>query len=273
MPRQVLTKPLTKSTLPSILLLTLDTLKITKDAEHSVATVTLTQPHKRNALNQQALQDIEHAYRWLSEKCFDVDIVILVGQGKSFCTGHDLKSEKPNPILQTSLSLRAKRVVQQQGGKTIRAIREADFVTIACVHGHAIGGGFGLMIGCDLRVVEQNTVLFFPEIDMGNPVPWGLTPLLAKEVGMPLAKELVLLGCEMTPQRGFDVGLINRVCDGWENTVNEAELMAYTIAAKKKLGVTLAVTQFRSLETEHSSGNVLRYEADWMLSAGTRSKL
>jgi len=100
-----------------------------------------------------------------------------------------------------------------QGQRTIRAIDDADFATVACVHGHAVGGGFGLVLACDLRVVEKNTLLCFPEIDIGVPVPWGLAPLLIRDAGLPVAKELMWMGSDITARRAMRLGLVNRVCE------------------------------------------------------------
>merc|ERR1711957_576678 len=97
------------------------------------------------------------------------------------------------------------------GGRMITAIRDCDAVTIARVHGHAIGGGFGLLLACDLRVATKDASLYFPEIDLGNPVPWGLTPMLVREVGLASAKELMMLGDEVPVEEARRLGIINAV--------------------------------------------------------------
>lgn len=57
------------------------------------------------------------------------------------------------------------------GSRVIRAIMECEAVTIARVQGHAIGGGFGLMQACDLRIVMSDCLLFFPEVVSKSSLP------------------------------------------------------------------------------------------------------
>merc|ERR1719510_1267742 len=114
----------------------------------------------------------------------------------------------------------------------MRAIQELEAITIARVQGHAIGGGFGLLMACDLRIVAKDALLFFPEVDLGNFLPWGLTPMLAEEIGPAKAKELILTCDALDPSEAMTLGLINRVVAD-ETELDEAvESLAYRIAAK-----------------------------------------
>jgi enoyl-CoA hydratase/carnithine racemase len=284
MPRALSTPPLRKSAAPAQELLVLPTLRVTKDAEHPVATVALSRPAVRNALNGAALADLARAFTWLDGR-LDVSVVVLRGEGKSFCAGVDLSAgagaEGEGCVQgdgQGPPSLRQRRWRQQLGGRAMRAIRDCEAVTVAAVHGHAIGGGFGLLLACDLRLVEAGTQLFLPEMDLGNPVPWGLTPLLARDVGLPVARELVLLATELEPQRALGLGLVNRVVEGGEAALREAaEAVAYAVAAKGADALALAKAQFRALQHSTFAGDVSEHDADWMLlskaAGATRSKL
>lgn len=268
--RQLTTAPLTKSTKPPITLLTLDNLDIWKDAEAPVATVTLRRPKQRNAINQPVLRDLEKAFLFLQER-FDVRVVIMAGEGKSFSTGADLRAPV-EPLSEMSRNpesgawkQREVRFRLGQGARTINAMRDCDAVTIARVQGHAIGGGFGLMQACDLRVITKDAMLYFPEIDMGNPVPWGLTPMLVRDVGLPVAKELILTGDELDPERALKLGLVNAVVEDEAALDVEVDRLAYTIAAKSPAAVTLSKNQFRSMHHSSPSGDVVDYEPDWLL--------
>lgn len=269
MPRRLRTPRLPKSCDPPLELLHLDTVFVTKDPGAPVATVILNRPRSRNALNYQTLRDIEKAFSFLQGR-YDVRVVVLAGAGQSFSAGHDLKSAD-DPFETDTLQERMHRL--RQGARTIAAIRDIDAITIARVHGHAIGGGFGLMQACDLRCVTRDALMYFPEIDLGNPVPWGLTPMLVRDIGLPVAKELMLLGSELSPDRAAQLGLVNRVCHDEATLDVEVEELAYSIAAKPSSAVTLAKSQFRSLQHTSSSGDVVDYEADWMILCRTHSRL
>lgn len=261
MPRRLQTARLPKSADPPVELLRLETVSVTKDATQPVATVTLNRPKARNALNAQTLRDLEDAFLLLRKR-FDVRVVILAGAGASFCAGHDLRSQaEPNRSDTLAESLHHGR----QGARTLAAIRDIEAVTIARVQGHAIGGGFGLMQACDLRCVTADAMLYLPELDLGNPVPWGITPMLVRDVGMAMAKELVLTCAEIPAQKAAELGLVNRVCQGEAALEAEVESLAYTVAAKSANALVLAKGQFRSMQHASSVGDVVEYEPEWLL--------
>ena len=65
-------------------------------------------------------------------------------------------------------------------------------VTIASMKGHVIGGGALLATACDFRIISNHVVLRIPELALGFPNVWNGTPLLAREVGLPRAREWVM---------------------------------------------------------------------------------
>eukprot|EP00937_MAST-01D_sp_MAST-1D-sp2_P007080 g7080.t1 len=267
MPRQLRTPSLMKSADAPVTLFTLPGVVVTRDAAAPVATVMLDRPSKRNALDHATLVQLEVAFDRLHGR-EDVRVIILAGRGRSFSAGHDLSSKgdgaggdgEPG-----GWNLRAPRARLRQGARTIRAIRDCDAVTVARVHGHAIGGGFGLMLACDLRYVARGTALYLPEVDLGNPVPWGLTPMLVHSVGAAVAKEMVLLTDEIAPDRAHQLGLVNGVCADERALAAEVDRVAYAVAAKPSAATLLAKAQFRSLRLQEQLGDVTEYEPDWML--------
>ena len=68
----------------------------------------------------------------------------------------------------------------------------------------------------------------------------------------------------LEPSRGKALGLINSITDGEQETLKEAENIAYTIAAKRTAAIEVAVTQFRALQQQTPSGDTTAYESDWM---------
>ena len=160
------------------------------------------------------------------------------------------------------------------GSRVIRAIMECEAVTIARVQGHAIGGGFGLMQACDLRIVMADALLFFPEVDLGSgPVPWGLTPMLARDVGLPKAKELIMLCDAIGAQEALTLGLINKVAHTTDELDAIVDDFAYRLAAKNQGALHGTKLMFRALEDgpSVSSGNLTMLEPD--LNAGAHAKL
>jgi hypothetical protein len=87
----------------------------------------------------------------------------------------------------------ARRHAAQVGLRALEAIERCEAITIARLHGHVIGGGLVLALGCDLRVAAAGASFHIPEVDLGVPLTWGAAPRLAREVGLARAKELILL--------------------------------------------------------------------------------
>ena len=241
-----------------------------------VATAWLCREEKRNALGAPVLASIEEAFLFLHTR-FDIDVVVLAGRGKSFSAGAEVATggfAPGDPDATGPSSQRERRHAAMLGSRVIRAIMECEAVTIARVQGHAIGGGFGLMQACDLRIVMEDALLFFPEVDLGSgPVPWGLTPMLARDIGLPKAKELIMLCDAIEASEALGLGLINKV------VATEAELdeavddYAYRLAAKPQGALHGTKLMFRALEDGPavSSGNLTGLEPD--LNGGAHSRL
>jgi enoyl-CoA hydratase/carnithine racemase len=168
------------------------------------------------------------------------------------------------------MSQRQRRYNAQTGRRLIQSITNLEAITIARVQGHAIGGGFGLMNACDLRVVMQDARLYLPEVDINVPLTWGLTAMLARDVGMAKAKELIMLCDDMPVEEALSLGLINRMsAAGDEAALDEAvDDFAYRLAAKNPGALHMAKTQFRSLQHNVSTGDTTEHDGDLLLMQG-----
>ena len=137
-----------------------------------------------------------------------------------------------------------------------------------------IGGGFGLMLACDLRLVTEDALLYFPEVDLGNFLPWGLTPMLARDLGMARAKELVLTCDALDPAEALSLGLINGVAKSKAALDDAADSLAYKIAAKPVEALQGAKMQFISMLPNTMQGDIGNFEGYMLMQSkfGPRSK-
>lgn len=87
-------------------------------------------------------------------------------------------------------------------------------VTIASMQGHVIGGGALLATACDFRVIADDVKFRIPELALGIPNVWNGTPLLAREVGLPVTRDWVMtareVGADELFQRAWAQRLVNR---------------------------------------------------------------
>lgn len=194
------------------------TIEITQKGK--VATVWLNRPDIRNAFNETMISELIQAYEELNNND-DIRIIVLKGKGKSFCAGADLnwmKNVKDYTYKQNFDE-------SYQLSKCFYSIYSSKKVTIAQVHGAAIGGANGLLAACDFAYAEEKTVFSLSEVKIGV-IPACISPYVVKRVGEFPAKELMLTGKRITGNEAEKFYLINK-------SLNENELEEYVNNAIK----------------------------------------
>jgi 2-(1,2-epoxy-1,2-dihydrophenyl)acetyl-CoA isomerase len=196
-----------------------------------VATITLNRPQRLNAVTPVL---VEHLCSALDQAIAD-DVVaaVLTGAGRAFCSGHDLREE------QSVITEREDRRRLQRLQDVTRKVRQAPFPVIAAVHGYALGAGCEFALCCDLIVAARDAIFGFPEVSVGLSVTGGITHLLPLIVGLPKAKELVLLGEQFGAQEALRLGLINRLAEPGQD-VEEATHLARTLGGRPRLALARA---------------------------------
>lgn len=241
------------------------TLSVTYDGP--ILRVWLDRPAKRNALDGTALEEIAALFGGLATD-FVTRVVILGGRGASFCAGADRTSPPGSERLAASsdASERERRWVAQIGRRAARAIEDAEVVTIARVHGHAVGGGVVLAAACDFRVAAAGTIFHVPEVDLGIPLTWGGTPRLIHELGAARARELILLCDRIDAAEAHRIGLVHRVVPAAELDA-AVDALATRLAAKPEIAVHMTKTQFRAYAGRAAHGDVTESDGDQLLAA------
>lgn len=191
----------------------------------SVAILTLNRPHRLNAVTPAMVEKLCDALDQAIED--DVGAAVLTGAGRAFSSGHDLRAE------QAAMTEGNDRRQLQRLQDVTRKIRLAPFPVIAAVHGHALGAGCEFALCCDLIVAAKDAVFGFPEVSVGLGVTGGISHLLPAIVGLPRAKELILLGEQFSAAEALRLGLVNRLaepgCD-----VADATDMARTLCGRPR---------------------------------------
>jgi enoyl-CoA hydratase/carnithine racemase len=233
----------------------------------AVLRVWLNRPERRNALDTRALEEIADLFTGLQRE-FAVRVVVLGGRGPAFCAGADRKSPPGAERLRadSGATERERRWAAQLGLRAARAIEDAEAVTLARVHGHAVGGGVVLALACDLRVAAQSTVFHVPEVDLGLPLTWGATPRLIHEIGAARARELILLCERVDAATAERYGLVHRVVaeDRLDAVVDE---WAERLAHKPETAVHMTKTQLRGYARRAALGDASESDGDLLLAA------
>jgi crotonobetainyl-CoA hydratase len=175
------------------------------DVRDHVARVTLNRPASMNAVDHATEQELERVWSAI-EADADVRVVVLTGAGeRAFCVGADMK----NSGNQTGLEYWA---AQRTGGFGGIALRETlEVPVIARVNGFALGGGFEMVLGCDIVVACEEAIFGLPEARVGRlPLDGGMT-LLQRQIPFRPAMSILLTGRRVPAREALSLGIINEV--------------------------------------------------------------
>lgn len=171
----------------------------------AVATITLDRPEKRNALDRETAEALDHAICELGDEA-DVRAIALRGAGEDFCAGADL--EALERLLEAGGD--ASRQDAAALAKVFRSMREVPQPIVAIVHGRALAGGAGLATACDLVLAHENAQFGYPEVRIGF-VPAMVMTMLRRAVGEKHAFDLVATGRLVDAREAERLGLVSRV--------------------------------------------------------------
>jgi enoyl-CoA hydratase len=229
-----------------------------------VAVVTLNRPQYRNAQNSKMTYALDAAF-YQAAADDEVKVIVLAGEGKHFCSGHDIGSPERDAHLpfDRKASMWWDHVGKE--GAESRFARESEVYVgmcrrwreipkpmIAKVQGACIAGGLMLAWICDLIVASDDAFFADPVVRMGIPGveyfahPWVMPPRIAKE--------FLYTGNRMSASRAYEVGMVNRVVprDSLDASVLE---LAEKIASMPRMGLALtkkAINQAEDLQGLHS---------------------
>ena len=173
--------------------------------EGTVATVALARPEARNALNAALIGEITRCFEELAED-EDVRVVVLTGEGSSFCAGADIGYMRDTAGFSYQENMEDARRLAEM----FRAVDNLPKPVVAKVRGAAIGGGVGLVAATDLAVAEEGMRFAFSEVRLGI-APATIAPFVVRKIGHSLARALFLTGEGFGANRAREIGLIHEV--------------------------------------------------------------
>jgi crotonobetainyl-CoA hydratase len=170
-----------------------------------VARVTIDRPEVMNAVDAATEHELETIWSAI-EADRSVRAVILTGAGeRAFCTGADMKAGSGSSGLDYWASARPNGF----GGIALR--QTLDVPVIARVNGHAAGGGFEMVLGCDIVVAADNATFSLPEARVGRlPLDGGMT-LLQRQIPFRAAMGIMLTGRRIKAPEALALGIVNEV--------------------------------------------------------------
>ncbi len=209
------------------------------------ARLTIDREAARNALSPAVVQGL-HEGLARAEADAAVRAIVITGAGERvFCAGGDLGGMSGDGFLAGHEGRRAY-------GQLLLRIQSCTKGTIARVNGHALAGGLGLVLACDLAVTSDAAGFGTPEIDRGL-FPMMMMAVLQRHLGRKRALELVLLGDRLTAAQAKEWGLVNQVVPATELEA-ATNALATKVAGKSTAIFALGKRAFFSAEDLPLSG-------------------
>lgn len=178
------------------------------DIDDGVATATLNQPDRRNALSDEILDGLEVALEAVDDS--DARCLVITGAGGAFSAGGDI--DRMRERVETGMPIDdAVRSIARRTGGVVGATYRFPIPTVAKIDGPAVGAGAGLALACDLQLASADASMGFVFRHVGLAPDAGVSFLLPRFVGANVAKELLLTGEILDADRALELGLLNHV--------------------------------------------------------------
>jgi methylglutaconyl-CoA hydratase len=189
------------------------------ERDGGLARITLARPQRRNALDPATIAALTGAFG----DAGDARAIVLGGEGPSFCAGADVDWMRSTAELTFEESVEEARRLRE----LLDAVDGCPAPVVARVHGHALGGGSGLLACCDVVVAAPDAVFGFTEVKLGL-VPAVISPFVLARIGPGPARRLFLTGERFDAETALRIGLVHELADDLDAAVDRivAELLA-----------------------------------------------
>jgi enoyl-CoA hydratase len=186
--------------------------------------VTFNRPDQRNAVNGAIAEGVAAALEELDADG-DLAVGVLTGAGKGFCAGMDLKA-----------FVQGERPWAGDRGFAGITQRSADKPLVAAIEGFAVAGGLEIALACDLVVAARGAKLGIPEVKRGLVAAGGALLRLPRRIPYHVAMEMALTGDPVSAERGYELGLVNRLSEPGA-ALDDALELAGAVAANAPLAL------------------------------------
>jgi len=202
------------------------------ETDDRITTVTINRPKSLNALNMETIEE----FQTFLDNVLNLNntkVLIITGSGdKSFIAGADITTfVGKNPVTIRPFVLKLQ--------KMINSIEDLPIPVIAKINGFCLGGGLELASACDIRIASENAILGQPEIKLGLIPGAGGTQRLSRLVGKGFAKEIIFTGDNISSQKAYEIGLVNKVVPS-EKLDEEVKKMAEKLAKGPSFALNMA---------------------------------
>jgi enoyl-CoA hydratase len=232
-----------------------------------VAELRMNRPDRANSLNEQMWRELREAARELDAEP-SVRVVVLIGNGKHFCSGIDLSmlAGFRDDTAEPGRAAEALRRTIMDLQDVLSWFERCRKPVLAAISGACVGAGLDLAVACDLRYATADAQFVLKEVDMGLAADVGVLQRLPRIVGEGVAREMAYTCRPVSGTEAERLRLVNKCFETREELEKGVLELARELAAKSPLamrGTKRAITYAR----DHSVADGLDQIATW--NAGT----
>lgn len=173
------------------------------EAERSIARLRFNRPGSRNGVVSAMLAEVHEALR-LVAGCPEIDVLVITGNGPTFCPGADLSRDRDQPPRETDLP-------GPEAYHSAELLHTMPQVTVAAINGACAGAGFAWAAACDLRIAADSARFSVAFLELGLPGELGLAWTMPRLLGGSAAREMLFLPRKFTAAELRDLHFIAAV--------------------------------------------------------------
>ncbi len=185
-------------------------IRIEKPRPHTTV-ITMNRPERMNSMAFELMMPLHDAFKQVAEDA-DTTCVVLTGAGKGFCSGADTEHSEPPPNIEGMTLTRIATKSMSILADLVPAMQRMPQPVLCAINGAAIGGGFCLTLGADIRIAAESAYFRAAGINNGlTATELGLSFLLPRAIGSSRAFEFMLSGRDMDAREAAEIGLVSTV--------------------------------------------------------------
>ena len=196
-----------------------------------ITRIQLNRPENRNSMNKDLMRSFFKAVDGVRSDR-ETRCMVITGSGKTFCAGADFKSEGEDNLFQLP------NVAFMNIYRPFLELQLLSIPIIGALNGHAIGGGFGLALMCDLRVANRDAKYGANFAKLGIHSGMAISYMLPRLVGLPRASELLFTGRLIDGMQCLEMGLVN-YAEQEEQVMVRSMTLAEEIASSAPVAVSM----------------------------------
>jgi enoyl-CoA hydratase/carnithine racemase len=175
-------------------------LRIERDGP--VLRITIDKPERRNAFDAELIRQLAEAFGDVG----DARVVVLSGEGESFCAGADIEWQR------SSIDLSYEENVEDalRLYRMLVAVDSCPAPVVAWIQGFCLGGGCGLAACADVAIADEDAVFGFSEVKLGI-IPAVISPFVLAKIGSGAARRYFLTGERFRPDVALRIGLVGEI--------------------------------------------------------------